>query len=208
MLHLWHLFLFEVRGRMISMMGLVRSAIRVAWVGGWMVNAWDGTPLMADAPPLQEAPAPALASEWGVGRWVPDLDIRPESGSRSSLSKLTRDARAVVIAVTSTSCPVSGRYGPTLVALEKEYASRGVRFVWINPVATDSKASVRQWIREQGVQGPYVRDERGRLRRLSVSDRPRRFSSWMPPARFNSEEPWMINMAWVIPRRQQTNGIW
>ena len=141
----------------------VRSVLWVAGVGGWLVGAWGGTPLMADAPPLQEAPTPALASEWGVGRWVPDLDIRPEFGSRSSLSKLTRDARAVVIAVTSSSCPVSGRYGPTLAALEKEYASRGVRFVWINPVATDSKTAVRQWIRDQGVQGPYVRDERGEI---------------------------------------------
>ncbi len=161
MSHLGWLFPRGFRATIVTMMGSVRSAIWAAGVGGWLVGAWGGTPLMADAPPLQEAPTPALASEWGVGRWVPDLDIRPESGSRSSLSKLTRDARAVVIAVTSTSCPVSGRYGPTLAALEKEYASRGVRFIWINPVATDSKASVRQWIREQGAQGPYVRDERG-----------------------------------------------
>jgi len=161
MSHLGWLFPRGFRATIVTMMGSVRSAIWAAGVGGWLVGAWGGTPLMADAPPLQEAPTPALASEWGVGRWVPDLDIRPESGSRSSLSKLTRDARAVVIAVTSTSCPVSGRYGPTLVALEKEYASRGVRFVWINSVATDSKAAVRQWVREQGVQGPYVRDERG-----------------------------------------------
>ena len=161
MSHLVWLFPRGFRATIVTMMGSARSAIWAAGVGGWLVGAWSGTPLMADAPPLQEAPTPALASEWGVGRWVPDLDIRPESGSRSSLSKLTRDARAVVIAVTSTSCPVSGRYGPTLAALEKEYASRGVRFVWINPVATDSKASVRQWIREQGAQGPYVRDERG-----------------------------------------------
>ncbi len=163
MSHLGWLFPRGFRATIVTMMGSVRSAIWAAGVGGWLVGAWGGTPLMADAPPLQEAPTPALASEWGVGRWVPDLDIRPEFGSRSSLSKLTRDARAVVIAVTSSSCPVSGRYGPTLAALEKEYASRGVRFVWINPVATDSKTAVRQWIRDQGVQGPYVRDERGEI---------------------------------------------
>jgi len=163
MSHLGWLFPRGFRATIVTMMGSVRSAIWAAGVGGWLVGAWGGTPLMADTPPLQEAPTPALASEWGVGRWVPDLDIRPESGSRSSLSKLTRDARAVVIAVTSSSCPVSGRYGPTLAALEKEYASRGVRFVWINPVATDSKTAVRQWIRDQGVQGPYVRDERGEI---------------------------------------------
>ena len=163
MSHLGWLFPRGFRATIVTMMGSVCSAIWAAGVGGWLVGAWGGTPLMADTPPLQEAPTPALASEWGVGRWVPDLDIRPESGSRSSLSKLTRDARAVVIAVTSSSCPVSGRYGPTLAALEKEYASRGVRFVWINPVATDSKTAVRQWIRDQGVQGPYVRDERGEI---------------------------------------------
>ena len=30
----------------------------------------------------------------------------------------------------------------------------------------------------------------------------------MPLVRFYSEGLWMISMAWVIPRRRRTNGIW
>lgn len=143
------------------MMARFRFAFGIGRIVGWLVIAWGVVPWGGAATSLQESPMPASASEWGVGRWVPDLEIRSESGSRTSLSRLTRDARAVVIAVTSTSCPVSGRYGPTLAALEKEYAGRGVRFVWVNPVASDSRDSVRRWIKDQGVQGPYVRDDRG-----------------------------------------------
>jgi len=129
-----------------------------------LVAAWPGlSPTMLGASSLQESPIPVLASEWGVGRWIADLEIRPVVGSRSSLSQLTRDARAVVIAVTSSSCPVSGRYGPTLSALEAEYGRKGVRFLWVNPVKTDSKAAVTQWIADQGVKGAYIRDERGTL---------------------------------------------
>ena len=127
-----------------------------------LMGCWMGfLPATKASDSIQEAPAPLLASEWGVGRWVPDLDFSPESGSRFRLASKFRKARAVVIAVSSTSCAVSGRYGPTLAALEKKYTQRGVQFIWVNPVATDTRESVRQWVRDQGVRGPYIRDERG-----------------------------------------------
>ena len=112
--------------------------------------------------PLKEAPTPLSARELGIGRWVPDLELTPVSGSRFRLSD-PKMKGPVVIAFTSTTCPVSKRYGSTLAQLEKEYGSRGVHFVLINPVATDSKASAKEAIRNHGWSGPYIRDESGRL---------------------------------------------
>ena len=104
---------------------------------------------------------PILASEWGVGRRVPP----PQSGSESRWHKSLGlpGARAVVVAVTSTTCPVSGRYGPTWAALEREFSGRGVRFVWVDPVATDSPESLRRWARDLGLKGACLRDEDGRI---------------------------------------------
>ena len=87
MSHLGWLSPCGLRGSVVSMMRSVRSALWVAGVGGWLVGAWAGTPLMADAPPLQEAPTPALASEWGVPTiWMavlPELKGRDTSSLRA-----------------------------------------------------------------------------------------------------------------------------
>jgi hypothetical protein len=135
----------------------MRIAVGMGWLGGWL-SLMTGVDAASS---IQEAPVPSLGSEWGVGRRVPDLSLDADSGPRFQWASATRGARAVVIAVTSTTCPVSGRYGPTLAALERDYAGRGVKFIWINPVATDTPESIRRWVQDQGVLGPYLRDARG-----------------------------------------------
>lgn len=141
----------------------MRVMVRSMILAGMVCVGWQPPGVLGESVPVSASPVPVLASEWGVGRWVPDLELRPESGPRSRWSARFGGARAVVVAVTSTTCPVSGRYGPTLAALEKEYSGRGVRFLWVDPVATDSRDSLRQWARDQGIQGPWVRDDRGAL---------------------------------------------
>lgn len=135
----------------------MRSA---AWMG-WVAGGLSLLVVLNAAPSSKDAPVPVLGSEWGVGRQVPELTLEPISGRPTRWAEATRDARAVVVAVTSTTCPVSGRYGPTLAALEREYAGRGVKFLWINPVATDTPESIRRWVKDQGVRGLYLRDTRG-----------------------------------------------
>lgn len=115
-----------------------------------------------DAATLREGPRPAPAAELGVGRLVPDLRFEPISGKKFSVADW-KNAAAVVIAFTSTSCPVTKRYLPTLAALEKEFSPRGVRFVFVNPIATDSGVDVRAAIARAGLAGPYVHDTNRRL---------------------------------------------
>src|SRR4051794_27985793 len=86
---------------------------------------------------LAEGPQIVSAAELGVGRLVPDVTFTPISGKAFQLSQL-KPKSAVVIAFTSTSCPVANRYAPTLAAIEKQFKSQGVRFVFVNPVETDS----------------------------------------------------------------------
>jgi mono/diheme cytochrome c family protein len=116
----------------------------------------------ADLEPLLEAPRSASPAELGVGRLVPRLELKPISGPRFRLGR-AKDAKATVVAFTSTTCPVTQRYGPTLAALEKEFSARGVQFVFVNPVESDTATSAKEMAARLGWKGPYVRDTGGRI---------------------------------------------
>lgn len=64
----------------------------------------------------------------------------------------------VVIALTSTSCPLCKKYGPTLAELESEYKSRGIKFVFIGSISSDSADEARLTCSELGLVGPYIMD--------------------------------------------------
>jgi len=113
--------------------------------------------------PLREGPRVMAAADLGIGRLAPDVEIEPVSGKKFRLS-VFKGAPAVAIAFTSTSCPVTKRYLPTLAALEKEFSARGVKFVFVNPIATDSAGDVTAAISSAGLTGPYMRDTKGRIR--------------------------------------------
>jgi len=113
--------------------------------------------------PLREEPRVVHAPDSRLGRLVPDLELERIGGGMLRLKDL-RSQSAVVIAFTSTSCPVTRRYGPTLAALEREYAARNVGFVFVNPVETDSREDIEAAIRAHGLRGPYVQDAGGAIR--------------------------------------------
>lgn len=69
----------------------------------------------------------------------------------------------VVVALTSTSCPLCKKYGPTLAAMEKEYAAKGIKFAFLGAIRSDSISDARQTRDALGLQGPYVLDTTGHL---------------------------------------------
>lgn len=110
--------------------------------------------------PAAEGPKLVEAETLGIGRLVPDLEFSPVAGQKFRLGDL-RSAPAVVIAFTSVSCPVTKRYAPTLAALEREFSARGVKFLFVNPIASDGPNEIAEAIKAQGFKGPYVRDPDG-----------------------------------------------
>src|SRR5258706_4115767 len=111
---------------------------------------------------LAEGPRDASASELGVGRLLPDVTIKPVSVKSFGLSQ-AKPKGALVIAFTSKSCPVASRYAPTLAAIEKQVEPEGVKFIFVDPVETDSEADAKQAVRTHGFRGPYVRDAGGQV---------------------------------------------
>ena len=109
----------------------------------------------------REAPKPVPPQSVGVGRLAPDLTATAVGGKPVSLGALAKSSKAVVVAVTSTSCPLSRKTLPTLAKLEAEFTSQGVAFVYVNPVATDDGAAIAKAVAANGLKGAYVADPTG-----------------------------------------------
>ena len=109
--------------------------------------------------PLTESLQALPGAPLGLGKRLAEITIRGLDGRTQVLAPGV-GRRALVVAVTSSSCPLSGRYAPVLARLEQGYQERGVDFVFLAPVATDTPDSLRTLARTQGWRGPVVADSK------------------------------------------------
>ncbi len=114
-------------------------------------------PAPTPAPSPREGPTILKPGAEGVGRLVADLTFIDLDGQPGRLSDY-RSAPALVIALTSTTCPVTMKSTASLGRLEKEFAALGVAFLFVNPTATDSVADIRAALREHALASRYVHD--------------------------------------------------
>ena len=106
----------------------------------------------ADASPRQGV-VTLRATEHGVGSRISDIALTSLDGRAVRISQ-AGEKKALVIACVSTSCPIGKRYIATLAALEKEYAAKGVAFIFLATTKTDTDAELLA----TGLAGPIVRD--------------------------------------------------
>lgn len=103
--------------------------------------------------PVRPGPTALKPAEAGVGRQVPDIYFTDVNGKAGKLSDF-KDRKGVVVAFNSTSCPISKKYAPVLARLEKTYRDKGIEFVFVNPIASDSVDDMKSI----GLVGAYVHD--------------------------------------------------
>ena len=108
----------------------------------------------------REGPHALKASEHGVGTLAPDVTFTDLDGKQWRLSDFKKN-KALVVVMTSTSCPLSKKYAPALARLEKKYREKGVAFIFVNAVSSDTKEDMRAAVKTHGFTGPYVRDAEG-----------------------------------------------
>lgn len=92
---------------------------------------------------------------------VPDISFKDIRYLTRSLDDFP-DRKAFVLVFTSTSCPLVGRYLPTLNRLEQEYRERGVQFLAVNVGADDSIGAMAAQAVEHGCAFPFVKDHDAR----------------------------------------------
>ncbi len=112
------------------------------------------------AKPVLVGAARIKPGDVGVGRQVADVAFTTLDGKAHRLSEWSESSgkRGVVFAFTSTTCPVSQRYAPSLARLEKELASRDVALVLVNPFASEKPAVIAAQVKELGLTASYVQD--------------------------------------------------
>jgi thiol-disulfide isomerase/thioredoxin len=106
-------------------------------------------------PGPKEAPKLRLPAEAGVGRLVPDVALTDLAGKSGKLSDF-KASKLTVVAFTNSTCPVCKKFAPALQRLEKEWADKGVSFLFVNPTKTDKVGA-------HGFAGRYVHDTDGTL---------------------------------------------
>ncbi len=104
-----------------------------------------------------------IASTIGLGTPAPDFDLPGVDNRRYSLASF-KDKPVLVVMFSCNHCPYVKDYETRMVAIQKDYAARGVQLVAIN--SNDEKAypedSLPEMVKrskERGFNFPYLRDE-------------------------------------------------
>jgi mono/diheme cytochrome c family protein/peroxiredoxin len=123
-------------------------------------RTWPAAPKPADtaaATPVMQGPKRIKPGDVGVGRQVADFAFTTLDGKQRKLSDWKAQP-GLAIAFTSTTCPVSKRYAPSLARLEKELAARNIALLLVNPFASEKPDEIAARNKEQALTAPYVHD--------------------------------------------------
>jgi len=112
---------------------------------------------------ITEAPQPLSPYEHRVGEQIPDLSFTDLEGKSGKLSDY-QSLKATIIALNKIDCPISKKYSPTLIALQKQLAARGVEIVFVN-VGKHSLEELKAGTEKLGITGRYIPDLDGLISR-------------------------------------------
>jgi mono/diheme cytochrome c family protein/thiol-disulfide isomerase/thioredoxin len=124
----------------------------------------DAASVAQAAPSPLAPPSPRDARELGVGSYAADSPSRGIDG----IARGWRDGRGerlTVVALTSVTCPLCRKFGPSLARIEDAFRERGVKFVFVNVSGTDSAADMRKQVADLGLEGLYLNDAGGEVAR-------------------------------------------
>jgi len=134
--------------------------MRMTLTSAAILSALAFPPLIQAAPtaPVRQGSKAIDPAENGIGRWIPDVEFISLKGKRGRLSDF-KFGKALVVAFTGASCPVSKSFAPTLSALEKAYSKQGVSFLFVDPIAVKgAPKDLAKLVRNDGFAGPAVVD--------------------------------------------------
>lgn len=105
----------------------------------------------------------SLAAGLQIGDPAPDFSLPGIDGENHSLDDY-KDSPVLVVIFTCNTCPVVHAYEERMIAIQKDYADKGVQFVGINPnsldvMPGDSLEKMKERAAEKGYNFPYLRDD-------------------------------------------------
>ena len=136
----------------------VHLALRVTGLACLVVLVGHAPLVCGQDSRVRQAPRKLDPSERGIGRIQEDVAFLTLDGDLQRLLPPEPHA-ATVVAITSTSCPLSKKYLPTLKAIASEFAPKDVRFLLVNPVAADREDRMQTAAKTFGDTATYVFDK-------------------------------------------------
>jgi thiol-disulfide isomerase/thioredoxin/Ca2+-binding EF-hand superfamily protein len=106
---------------------------------------------------LRQSAKTLRPADHGVGRYMADVSFADINEARHSLKEF-KEKSFVVVAMTSTSCPLSRKYLPSLVELSQKYSPKNIQFIVINCVPTDRMEEMKTAAESLGESVCYVHD--------------------------------------------------
>lgn len=106
------------------------------------------------------APFAATAGEVALGTKIENLKFKDIRYLERSLDNFGTP-KAYVLTFITNSCPLAQRYLPKVAALDKEFADKGVQFVFVNTGGADTIMDMAQQMLDYNVDTPVVKDVKG-----------------------------------------------
>jgi len=123
---------------------------------GFLAVAFAGGCSRESPAPPPESPAPAAPIDRGA---MPEFALEDvQSGTTPLFPATGIPPQLVVVALTSTRCPIAALHAPRLAELARRYEERGVRFLLVNPNSSESAQELAAFAKKSGVQFPVLRD--------------------------------------------------
>jgi hypothetical protein len=95
--------------------------------------------------------------ELGLGRQMPNFSYTDLQGKVHQLDEV-KTRQGIVFATTSASCPISKKQLPSLVALARQLADRGIDFVFLNPMRSETTEEINQQLQNAQASNVYVHE--------------------------------------------------
>jgi peroxiredoxin len=88
---------------------------------------------------------------------VSDFTLEDYNGVKHSLTDF-KSSKVIVLMFIATQCPVSNAYDDRMVALQKDYASKGVTFLGINAKKQEGVEEVKNHAKQHGFEFTVLKD--------------------------------------------------
>ncbi len=108
---------------------------------------------------VREGPVPRPVGSAGVDRLLPDQNATTLDGREISLEPLPAESMTV-IALTSTTCPLSRKFAPLLGRMSGSDRDRGIRWIFVDVTGSDTPAEFQAFAEQSGFVGDFVHDPR------------------------------------------------
>ncbi|MCA8915515.1 MAG: redoxin domain-containing protein [Planctomycetes bacterium] len=113
---------------------------------------------------IRQAPKLVDARKFRVGQLIEDLAFTDTEGKSGKLSDY-KDKKALVIAVTNSTCPICKKFAPVLNEIVSDYAEKDVAFLLLNPMENDTVDKCKEAIKRYGFTARYISDPKGEIAR-------------------------------------------